>query len=874
MVKCCLHAVILRLTINLLMLSYFKRVSLVTAIAVLANAASAQVTPARTANDTIIDQIRGDVVTDNIPVISLDENDGMDGSAQNVSSQLSAGRDPFLSAATFKFSSVRFRIRGYDSDMFGTYMNGIPMENLDNGFTPYGIWGGLNDVMRNRDVSHGLRATPYAFGEFGGLTYLDTRASYQRQQTTVNYALSNRNYQHRFMAAHSTGLNKKGWAFTVSGSRRWADEGYSDGTYYDGFSVFGAVDKRVNDRHLLSFVAFVAPTENGRQGATFQEMLDIAGTNYYNPYWGYQNGKVRNASVGRSVQPVGILSHDWKITDKMSLFTSGSFSKGYRSTTALDWYNAPDPRPDYYRYMPSYQLDPAMAEYVRQEMIRDVNLRQINWDQLYNVNYNSVETFQNANGIPGNSITGKRSHYIVEERRIDQTRYNFNTVLNTALKSNIDFTAGFTYSAQKNHYYKLVDDLLGGDFYADINQFAERDFRQNIIAVQNDLNRPNRILYEGDKFGYNYDINIKKAAAFAQANFKLRKVDIFTAIEHSHTRFWRDGNVRNGLFPNNSYGKSDYHDFYNYAGKAGVTYKVDGRNYLFVNGGYMTRAPFFENAFIAPRTRDFVQELENEKITTVEGGYVMNAPSVKLRATAYYTQFRDQMNVLSFYHDEYRNFVNYAISNIGKVHSGIELGAEAKVYKGLSLNAAANIGRYYYDTRQSAVVTVDNTSQVVSEGGIIYSKNFNVPTPQEAYTIGFDYRSPKFWFLNVNFNFFNNMWLDFNPLRRTAAAVNGVEKGSDLWYDILDQEELKDQYTLDAFAGYSWMMNRRYKSLKKRTYLVFNVGVNNILNNKNIVSGGFEQLRFDYAEKSTEKFDSKRFYAYGINFFASIGVRF
>ncbi|RYG51992.1 MAG: TonB-dependent receptor, partial [Chitinophagaceae bacterium] len=773
------------------MLSYFKRVSFATALAIMANAASAQVTPPKTANDTIIDQIRGDMVTDNIPVISLDENDGLDGSSQNVSSQLSAGRDPFLNAATFKFSAVRFRIRGYDSDMFGTYMNGIPMENLDNGFTPYGIWGGLNDVMRNRDVSHGLRATPYAFGEFGGLTYLDTRASYQRQQTSVNYALSNRNYQHRFMASHSTGLNKKGWAFTVSGSRRWADEGYSEGTYYDGFSVFTAVDKRINDRHLLSFVGFVAPTENGRQGATFQEMLDIAGTNYYNPYWGYQNGKVRNASVGRSVQPVGILSHDWKITDKMNLFTSASFSKGYRSTTALDWYNAPDPRPDYYRYMPSYQLDPEMAELVRLEMLRDVNQRQINWDALYNVNYNSVETFQNANGIPGNSITGKRSHYIVEERRIDQTRYNFNTVLNTALKSNIDFTAGFTYSAQKNHYYKIVDDLLGGDFYADINQFAERDFRSNAVAIQNDLNRPNRILYEGDKFGYNYDINIKKAAAFAQANFKFRKIDFFTAIEHSHTRFWREGNVRNGLFPNNSFGKADYHDFYNYSGKAGVTYKVDGRNYLFVNGGYMTRAPFFENAFIAPRTRDIVQDLENEKITTVEGGYVMNAPSVKLRATAYYTQFRDQMNVLSFYHDEYRNFVNYAVSNIGKVHSGIELGAEAKVYKGLSLNAAASIGRYYYNTRQNAVVTVDNTSQVVAEGGIIYSNNFRVPTPQEAYTIGFDYRSPKFWFLNVNFNFFNNMWLDFNPLRRTEAAVNGVEKGSELWNDILGQEQLK-----------------------------------------------------------------------------------
>src|SRR5690606_14607380 len=232
------------------------------------------------------------------------------------------------------------------------------------------------------------------------------------------------------------------------------------------------------------------------------------------------------------------------------------FSKGYRSTTALDWYNAPDPRPDYYRYMPSYQLDPVQGELVRQEMLRNVNLRQINWDALYNTNYNSVETFYNADGIEGNNITGRRSHYIVEERKIGQTRYNFNTVLNTSLKSNIDFTAGFTYSAQNNHYYKVGDDLLGGDFYADINQFAERDFPSNTTVLQNDLNRPNRIVREGDRFRYNYNINIRKAGVWSQVLVKLRKFDLFAALEHSYTGFWREGHVRTGLFPNNSFGKS------------------------------------------------------------------------------------------------------------------------------------------------------------------------------------------------------------------------------------------------------------------------------------------------------------------------------
>lgn len=826
------------------------------------------------ADTTILEQLKEDV-GDNIPVVSLDENDAQDGSAQNISSLLSAGRDPFFNAAAFKFSAARFRIRGYDADLFGTYMNGSPMENLDNGFTPFGLWGGLNDVLRNRDNSLGLRATPYAFGDLGGLNHLDTRASYQRAQTSINYATSNRNYVHRFMFTHSTGLNKKGWAFSFSGSRRWADEGFTDGTYYDGWSFYGAVDKRLNSKNLFSLVAFATPTESGRQGASVAEMRELSGTNFYNPYWGYQNGVKRNSSVARSFQPFAILSHEWKPTDKTTLMTSFSITHGDRSTTGLDWYNAADPRPDYYRYLPSYQEDPAIRAQVYNMMQNDVNRRQINWDGMYNANYNSFETIEDANGIIGNRVSGKRARYILEERVINTTRYNIGTTLNTSFGDHVIFTAGANLQGQTNRYFKRVEDLLGADFYVDVNQFAERFFPTNPSAGFNDVNNPNRILNVGDKFGYSYNINIMKASAWAQAIFKFKRFDFFVAAENSYSSFFREGKVRNGLFPDNSFGKSKSYNFNNPSFKGGATYKINGRNYVFINGAYMTRAPFFENAFIAPRTRDITQEnLTSEKITNIEAGYVMNAPKLKLRATGYVTQFRDQLNVLTFYSDEFSNFVNYAIGNIGKQHIGAEFGAEAKVYKGLSVVAAAAIGDYRYNTRQTATVTVDNSAEVLDKDLTIYTNNYFVPTPQNAYTIGLDYRSPKFWFVNVNFNFFDKMYLDFNPIRRTESAVNGLEVGSPLRNEILDQTRLNAQYTVDVFAGYSWLMSKKYKSLKKNTYLVFNLGINNILNNENVVSGGFEQLRFDVGERNVNKFPDRRFYAYGLNFFASIGLRF
>ncbi len=827
-----------------------------------------------------------DGVLDNIPSISIDDNDLGDGGNQNISSLLTAGRDPFYSAASFNFSTLRFRIRGYDNDLFSTFMNGIPMDNLDNGFTPFGLWGGLNDVMRNRDISWGLKYNTFAFGDIGGNTNIDSRASRQRAQTSIGYAASNRNYNNRIMITHSTGLSKNGWAFTVSGSRRWAEEGYVPGTYYESFSYFAAVDKRINQKHLLSLTAFGAPTENGRQGSSVAEMLELAGTNYYNPNWGYQNGKKRNASIGRAHQPVIILTHDFRLNNNTTITTAAGYSFGDRSITALDWYNAADPRPDYYRYLPSYTstwastTDPAQGQMLYDLMKNDINYRQINWQRLYDVNRASFATINDANGIPGNTVSGNRSRYIIEERIINTQRFNANSVINTKFGENIDFTAGASYQVQKNHYFKKVDDLLGGEFYVNVNQFAERDFPVDNVANQFDLDNPNRILKVGDKFGYDYNLNISRAAAWAQGVFKFSKIDFFLAGTVSLTEFYRQGNARNGLFPDNSKGKGTTNEFTNYGGKAGITYKINGRNYIFANASYQTRAPYFENVYVSPRTRNSQQDnITSEIIQTGEAGYIMNAPKFKIRLSGYYTQFKDGMDVMSFYHDSYQNFVNYAISGIDKLHFGGEFGIEAKVTQTITVNAAAAVGRYYYDSKQNAVITVDNSASILGQQ-IIYAENFRIPsTPMEAYSFGATYRSPKFWFVSLTGNYFDQSYLSHNPLRRTWDALKFEAPGSAGYNEIFNQTKFDSQYTLDFFGGYSWKLPRDFEINHKPTFLVFNAGVNNILNNKEMVTGGFEQLRYDAQTASGDpvavgKFPPRLFYAYGLNFFASVTLRF
>lgn len=825
-----------------------------------------------TIKPAVVDElIENQLTFDEAPIVSLDDND----ISQGISSQLTAGRDPFFSSATFNWGVARYRIRGYDNDNFITYMNGVPMDLLDRGGSSFYLWSGLNDVLRSRDNSLGLKPTSYSFGEIGGQFSIDSRASKQWKQFRVSYASTNRNYNNRLMATYSTGLTKSGWAFSVSASRRWAQEGYVPGTSYDGWSYFASAEKVFNKNHSLALTVFGAPTKSGSQAGTVQELQDLAGTNFYNPYWGYQDGKVRNSRINQSHQPTFILTHEYSPSNKLNIMTAASFTSGIRKSSALDWYNVSDPRPDYYRNMPSYIKDDDYRNTLINRIKADPSLIQVNWDRMYDVNQNNTETVFNVDGIEGNDVTGKRSRYIVEQRVTKVQRMNLNSVVNATIDDHLNFSGGISYQFQKNRMYKEVGDLLGGDFYVNLNQFAERDFPGS-VANQNDLNHPNQILKVGDKYGYDYDMVFNKGAAWGQLQGKWNQVDAFLSAELSFTSYFRDGNYQNGLFIDNSYGKSEVQNFLNYGVKGGATYKINGRNYIYANGSYSTRAPYFEDIFVSPRTRNSaIADPKNEKIASVESGYVLNTPRVKARLSGYLTKFNDLTQTMTFYHDVYRNNVNYTLTDIDKINFGGELGIEAKIYKGLTATLAAAVGRYYYTSRQKATVTVDNSSDVLASDEVVFSKFFKIGgTPQTAATLGLNYRSPKYWFVSANVNYFDDMWLDFNPIRRTWTAVESVPNPSDTYNQIIQQEKLKRQFTVDVYGGYSFKINNVVKSLKKTQYIYLNLGINNITNNKNLITGGYEQLRYDFENSDVNKFPSRYFHAYGINYFFNVSYKF
>lgn len=801
--------------------------------------------------------------------ILMDEQDR--GAITAIASPLHGEKDVFLQMAAFQFSAMRFRYRGYDASLSGTLINGLLFNDLQQGNPSWSLWNGLSPVMRNSIDFTINRFQDNWLGDAGIITSTDMRVLAQRKQLQWGYARSNRNYTHRYHFSYATETSKKGWSWAIASNIRMATEGYRTGCKYESGAYYAAIDKQFNKAGLLSLIVFGSTQEYGKQAAVTKPVTDLLG-NDYNPNWGYQQGKKRNAAVAAQHIPVGILSYEWNPDNQSAWITSVAAVMGKRTDTGLDWYQAADPRPDYYRYLPAYQSDSVLQNQVTDVLLANKDLQQVNWSQLYSINRRSFERIDNVNGTQ-ESVAGNRAHYLLEQRVIATKKWMLASYYRARWKNNLSIAAGIQLSYQQNQHYKTVHDLLGADFYVNWNQFGENDFPVNQQAIQFDIDQPNRILYKGDKYGYDYIASVTLTNIWAQLEKQTKKIDYLIGVRFSKTEFNRIGLVRNGLFPQQSKGTSVASHFFDPLVKTGVVLKLHPKHMFGLLFQVQSKAPLFDNVYIAPRMRNTKQDRPvSETIVTMEAMYQLLLHRLKVRASLYHTSSFSGMNVLTFYHDEYRNFVNYAIQNMDRRYMGIESAIIWELNERWELNLAFAKGLHIYTSRQSVTVSLDNNDFLLDKMEV-YAKNFRIASsPQQVAGAGIRYRTMKNFFLQLNAVFFDDQWLEFNPLRRTYEALEGIQKGSAEWYKIINQTKLPSVMLLNLFIGKGFSIRNVYA--KKPLRFFCTAGINNLLNEQRIITGGYEQLRFDQETKNPDRFPPKLFYGYGLNYALSVSLSF
>ncbi len=824
--------------------------------------------------------------------------------AAALPSSLSASKDIFNNIASYKFSEMRFNVRGYDSQYSSIYLNGIRFNDAMTGYGPWSLWSGLNDATRNQETTSGLASSGFGVDGIGGTTNVNARASQMRKGFRASVVNGNSMYRFRLMLSYASGQLDNGWSYAFSFSTRQGGNGYVDGVYYNAFGYFASAEKLFGgDRHRLGLTVLGAPTERGAQQASTQEAYYLLDDPYYNPNVGRQAGKLRNSRVRNYHEPIAMLTYGFDISDRTKLSATASVRFGKNGYSALSWMNGDDPRPDYYRYLPSYWLngmyegdapadgvipdgfdqDTRYNEFHKSyfQWVNDPDKGMIDYDGLTQKNYMRA-------------AQGKSANAYIEERHTDQIDFNFAAQIAHSFRNQSTLRGGIATRVNRTEYYDEVKDLLGGEYLLDIDKFAERDKAENEFNYQNDLlaylenGRTAPRVGEGDKFNYDYYAFLRQGQIWAMYNAAFGGFSMNVGGEVGFSNMWRQGRRMKGLFPYSSLGNSEKINHLTYKVKGEFGYRFSGAHALNANVTYLQNAPQFRDAFVSARTRnDVTPGLSTEKIFGAELTYNLNLPWIKARVSGYYTTIADQSKVISFYDDTRGSFTNFAMSGIDKRYYGLEVGFTAPIWGGISLNGALSLGDYRYTSNPDFVQTVDNSTAIVSRDKVLWD-DFRVESaPQTALNVGLNYRGPHNWFASIDFNYYDNMYLSMNPARRTTTAYQSILRAdaetqlpAAMKMSALErmshQERFDSAYTLNLSVGKTWYIHRLYQ-------LGFSLEVKNLLNNQDIRTGGYEQMRLSrrtYVDPANgpvqyyTPFDSKYFYMLGTTYYLNVYFRF
>ena len=806
----------------------------------------------------------------------LGEDDDM---SQNVTI-VNSNSNIYASEVGYLFSPVRFRYRAFDQKFNDIYINGVPMNDMESGQFRYSLVGGLNQQTRNMEFALPFEGNGFAMPSMGGASSYNFRPASMPVGHRFTLSGANRSYTLRGMYTFNSGLNSKGWAFSANVTYRWANQGYVEGTFYNSLSYFLGVQKVFGDgAHSLSFTTWGNPTERASQGAGTDEMYWLANDRYYNPYWGYQNGKKRNSRVVNDYSPTALLTWDWKINDEAKLTTSFMGKYGMYKSTKLNYNNADNPHPNYWKNMPSsyYDVwDDSDDQYRTEQNLADWNTayqfwkaskanRQINWDRLY---YSNRQV----------AAQGRDALYYIQAKHNDALTLTFASTLNKQLGKDKTLNIGIIGSSNKGMHYQTMEDLLGAGLYHNINTYALGTYDRNADEVQYDLNHRDAVVREGDKFGYNYNLLVNNSKLWASYSETFGMMNYTVAAKIGYTSMQRDGKMRNGMAKNNSFGKSKTADFVDGGFKFGSNFNLGRGNTLTFGIGYELRAPQARTAFVSPEiNNDFVSNLKNERVFSTELGYQLQTSWLHANINAYYSYLTNVTDWQNYYFDDINSFSYVSLTGMKKEYYGVEAGLKFKVTSAFDINLIGTISdaKIINDNTVSYMNSTKGT--VTSE--TIYNKGMRESgTPLTAASLGLSYHSGG-WFVDLNCNYYDRIYLSYAPSYRYESSAQARGNCFDIEGNPIrsafDQAKGHGGFMLDGSIGRSIYL--------KKGSLSINLMITNILNNRNIVTGGYEQSRSDYTLKNdgttsnrAYKFSKNpmKFYAYGTNGMLNIAYKF
>lgn len=653
-------------------------------------------------------------------------------------------------------------------------------------------------------------------------------------------------YKNKTQLTLASGRLKGDVAFAFSALRKWSIQGVTPGTYGLEQGLIGSVSKQCGTSSHITFSHLIHHQKLAPPSPIVKELGDLTGNYLYNPSWGWQNGKKRASNERQQILALWLLNYQSQWTKRTNFQLNLAFNKGINRFGGLDWFQADNPLPDDYKNLPSfYYLQGGHSNHLIGDRLSarwQESPFQIDWQRLYEVNT-----------LNGSSV------YV--------SRNDVNNFYRAQLKTHLDYQAGknlklrphLFIQKESGLFYREIADLLGGTHYVNLNQFADLGRQPNEEWQYFNLLDPLQRIFKKDKYYYHYQAESMEAELGLHAKLQLKKVTLSWSNTLTRSQLNRIGYFQNGIFKTNSLGKTKPFSTLTGSSILKANYQIFPYHLLTTKIGWQSNSPTFNQTFIAPRVRNTkVPHLRPETIIFYEIDHFWQFKKGWLQLAQFYSERQHGTEVLNFYHDDYKSYVNYVLNEIGTRQIGLDVYSEIKALPYLSFQILASAMQAYYHTRPQVSIYLENDTASMAKEQVVYWKNrASIEGPQLAGGIGlsFHHKTIGTWALKGTYQ--THHWVRMNPVRRSPEAVYLTAQEPDLFSEIVEQEQLPSYF----LGHFRWQKTFYFSSSKKShspgQQINLQFSMRHLFWKQQFPTRGFESYRFDFDHKNPALFPNK-----------------